>query len=476
MRIGDVVIGGRVLTAPMTGVSDLPFRQSASRCGAPYVATEMVACDSFARGRPDVVRRAAIGEGLGRVPMVVQLVGRTPEWIAKGARLAQEAGADIIDLNMGCPAKEVTGALSGSALMREPELAARLIDAAVSATTRPVTLKMRLGWDDQSRNAPQIAAMAEGLGVKAITVHGRTRNQFYSGSADWRAVALVKQAVRVPVIVNGDIVDADSTRAALVQSGADAVMIGRGAQGQPWLPGQIGRRLDGGAAEAAPALPQQLHYIRALYDEICRLYGLRVGLRHARKHLGWALDVAGIASRAPAEKLKAWRQRILTSENPADVHQALASEIRSRLTPRIRPNYVARLAVRVVKVDEPEAEIGVMYPDIEVLYSRRRRRMPPAERAPAETWAGMTPAPLSLTSYPSVEYRLVTIEVRAVTGHRLVTAIDGHPATLSWIGGVAGHRTVALGVEHFGQTGTVGDLYRHYGIDAAGIAQAVSHK
>ena len=165
LQIGDVTIPGRVLTAPMTGVSDLPFRRIASRCGAAYVATEMVACDSFARGRPDVVRRAAIGDGLPL--MVIQLVGRTPEWIARGARLAEEAGADIIDFNMGCPAKEVTGALSGSALMREPKLAARLIGAAVDATSRPVTLKMRLGWDSHWMNAPEIAARAEQLGVYA---------------------------------------------------------------------------------------------------------------------------------------------------------------------------------------------------------------------------------------------------------------------------------------------------------------------
>src|ERR1700742_2328404 len=173
LQIGDVSIPGRVLTAPMTGFSALPFRRIACAQGAPYVATEMVACDSFARGRPDVVRRAAIGDGLPL--MVVQLVGREAEWIAKGAALAEKAGADIIDFNMGCPAKEVTGALSGSALMREPELAERLIAAAVDGTSRPVTVKMRLGWDDSQRNAPEIAQRAEQIGVQAITVHGRTR-------------------------------------------------------------------------------------------------------------------------------------------------------------------------------------------------------------------------------------------------------------------------------------------------------------
>src|SRR5215475_9075076 len=181
--IGCVHIAGHVLNAPMTGVTDLPFRRAASRLGAPYVATEMVACDAFARGRPDVVRRAAVGEGLPL--MVIQLVGREPEWLAKGAALAEAAGADIIDINMGCPAKEVTGALSGSALMRDLDEAERLIAAAVDATRRPVTLKMRLGWDEQTKTAADLAARDERAGVQAITVHGRTRSQYYSGTADW---------------------------------------------------------------------------------------------------------------------------------------------------------------------------------------------------------------------------------------------------------------------------------------------------
>jgi nifR3 family TIM-barrel protein len=182
LRIGSVDVGGRAWIAPMTGVSDLPFRLAASRLGAAYVATEMVACAELSRGRPDVVRRAAVGEGLPL--MVVQLVGRDPAHIAEGARMAERAGAQIIDLNFGCPAKEVTGALCGSALMREPELSARLISAAVQAVSVPVTVKMRLGWDDASRNAPDIAARAQALGVAAITVHGRTRCQFYKGAAD----------------------------------------------------------------------------------------------------------------------------------------------------------------------------------------------------------------------------------------------------------------------------------------------------
>jgi tRNA-dihydrouridine synthase B len=216
LAVGDVVIPGRVLVAPMTGVSDLPFRIIASRLGAAYVATEMVACESLARGRPDVVRRAAVGEGLPLT--VIQLVGRDPAQIAAGARMAEAAGADLIDLNMGCPAKEVTGALCGSALMRDLDLAEAVIRAAADATSRPVTLKMRLGWDDGSRNAPELATRAEAAGVKAITVHGRTRQAFYGGVADWDAVAAVKAAVRVPVIVNGDVTDIDSRSSAAART------------------------------------------------------------------------------------------------------------------------------------------------------------------------------------------------------------------------------------------------------------------
>jgi tRNA-dihydrouridine synthase B len=320
LKVGDIALANRVLLAPMSGVTDAPFRRLAARLGAGLVVSEMTASDDLAQGRP-ISRLRCEAAGIG--PHVVQLAGCETRWMAEGARIAEAAGADIIDINMGCPARHVTGGQSGSALMRDLDHATSLIEATISAVQVPVTLKMRLGWDDRTRNAPELARRAEAAGVQMITVHGRTRCQFYKGEADWSAVRAVKDATRLPLVVNGDITSYETALEALDKSGADAVMVGRGSQGAPWLPGQIGRRLDGGAAEAAPSLPEQLSYIRALYEEICAHYGVRIGLRHARKHLGWALDMAAACGRVPAEKLKAWRQKILTSEEPAAVHAAL---------------------------------------------------------------------------------------------------------------------------------------------------------
>ncbi len=303
----------------MTGVSDLPFRRAASKLGAAYVATEMVACDMFARGRPDVVRRAAVGEGLPL--MVVQLVGREAHWIAKGAAMAEAAGADVIDLNMGCPAKEVTGALSGSALMRDLDLAQSLIEAAVDATVRPVTLKMRLGWDDASKNAPELASRAERAGVKAITVHGRTRQQFYKDAADWRAVADVKAATGLPVIVNGDITDAATAHAALAASGADAVMIGRGSYGRPWIAAAIDRALLSGEPVVEPDLDTRLGVALDHFRDNLSFYGDVHGVRIFRKHLGWYLEHAPWP--LGAEARRAGKSRACRLTDPKEVEAFL---------------------------------------------------------------------------------------------------------------------------------------------------------
>jgi tRNA-dihydrouridine synthase B len=320
LDIGGVKIAGRVLIAPMTGITDLPFRRAASRLGAAYVSTEMVACAELARGRPDVVRRAAVGEGLPL--MVIQLIGREREMMASGAKMAEAAGADLIDINMGCPAKEVTGVASGSALMRDLDLAESLIAATVEATARPVSLKMRLGCCDDSRNAPELAARAERAGAQAITVHGRTRQQFYNGEADWRAVAEVKAATSLPVIVNGDITDAAAAREALRQSGADAVMLGRGVYGRPWIAAAIERALNDDAPLAEPDREERLGVVLDHFRDSLAFYGGgSLGLKMFRKHLGWYVEQAPWPACAQARREA--KARLCRLDDPLDVEREL---------------------------------------------------------------------------------------------------------------------------------------------------------
>ncbi len=294
----------------MSGVSDLPFRRIAARYGAGMVVSEMVACESFVRGDAETQMRAeAQDDGLH----VVQIAGREATWMAEASKVIAGAGADIIDINMGCPAKKVTSGYSGSALMRDLDHALTLIEATVEAVDIPVTLKMRLGWDETTINAPELAQRAEQAGVQLLTVHGRTRNQFYKGRANWTAIRDVVDAVSVPVIANGDCCSFDDADRMLEASGADAVMIGRGAYGQPWLPGHIGRYLETGERAAKPQGQEFCDLVLGHYDEILSHYGAMPGVRIARKHLGWYLDQC--TEDVPASL----RKILMTSNDPAEV-------------------------------------------------------------------------------------------------------------------------------------------------------------
>ncbi|MFK8251228.1 tRNA dihydrouridine synthase DusB [Ancylobacter terrae] len=317
LNIGPVTVANTVLLAPMAGITDAPFRRMAARFGAGLVISEMVASDALAAGHAETVLRAE-GEG---VPIhAVQLAGNEPASMARAAQMAEAAGAAIIDINMGCPAKRVTTGLAGAALLRDLDLATRIIEAVVGAVRVPVTLKTRLGWDDTVRTAPELARRAEAIGVAMVTIHGRTRCQFYTGAADWNAIAPVRDAVSIPVIANGDLVTARDAAAMLARSGASGVMIGRGAQGRPWFPGQVAAFVRSGAVPDDPPLAMQCEVLLELYRDWLSHYGRELGFRTARKHIGWALDAA-----APGDAgfVMRWRRELLTLDQPAAVEAGI---------------------------------------------------------------------------------------------------------------------------------------------------------
>lgn len=298
-----------MLLAPLAGITDLPFRNLVSSFGAGLVVSEMVASQEMVQAKPGVRERAELG--YDKANTSVQIAGRDAYWMAEAARMVAANGANLIDINMGCPAKKVVNGYSGSALMRDLDHALGLIEAVVAAVSIPVTLKTRLGWDDRLLNAPTLAKRAEDAGIAMITIHGRTRCQFYKGHADWAAIARVKDAVSIPVAANGDIVDTDTARKALKLSGADGVMVGRGAQGRPWLLAQVAANLNGTTPPKIPAGQDFADMVATHYDAMLAFYGTELGSRVARKHLGWYMDVAGTDTPR--------RKAILTSRDPLDV-------------------------------------------------------------------------------------------------------------------------------------------------------------
>jgi nifR3 family TIM-barrel protein len=321
IQIGKIKLKNNVLLAPMSGVTDAAFRKVAHAHGAGLVVSEMVASEELARERPDMVRRTFGGEGLS--PFVIQLAGRETHWMSEGAKLAQDLGADIIDINMGCPARQVTGVLSGSALMRNPDHALSLIEATVEASRVPVTVKMRLGWDDNMLNAPDIAKRAESAGAQMITVHGRTRCQFYTGKADWAAIRAVRDAISIPLVANGDGQSAEDAKAMMKASGADAVMFGRSAYGRPWWTGAVAEQLEPGTGKTAPTVNEERDLALWHQQETLSLYGASLGNKTFRKHLGWLLGRLHERLMISAEVLQTARATLLSQRDNAIVTQGM---------------------------------------------------------------------------------------------------------------------------------------------------------
>ena len=302
-----------VVLAPLAGITDLPFRRLVASFGAGWVVSEMVASQEMVQAKPGVRERAELG--YDQAGTAVQIAGRDAYWMAEAAKMCADNGAAVIDINMGCPAKKVTNGYSGSALLRDPDHALSLIDAVVNAVDVPVTLKTRLGWDDATLNAADVANRAEAAGIQLVTIHGRTRCQFYKGAADWAAIQQIKDAVQIPVIANGDIIDVHSARTALKLSHADGVMIGRGAQGRPWVLAQVDAQINGGAMPIVPTGDDFVNMVSEHYEAMLSFYGEELGRKVSRKHLGWYMDEVGTGADL--------RRSVLTTKTPADVLRML---------------------------------------------------------------------------------------------------------------------------------------------------------